>query len=125
MKINLTLHSYHFYVFKKIENICFISSELELLHLGSVSLSVCCLKMSKTVKKSFKTCQKSCSLSICLSIGQKLSNCLKCVKPCQKKKFQNLSEHVYKVSKHVKKVSKHVKKDVLFSVMTVLLSKNS
>ena len=58
----------------------FLSSESELLHLGSVSLSVC-----PSVRLSVKKCQK------------------------MSKTVKNVSKHVKKVSKPVKKVSKPVK----------------
>ena len=130
--------------FNPIQNLEFLSSEPELLHLGSVCLSVCrsvclsvglsvcrskkcqkCQKLSKKCQNMSKKCQnmsykigRSIHLSICLSVGQKnVKKCQKSVKTCQKgiKTCQNMS-------KMFKPCQNKSKKDVLFS-MTVLPSK--
>ena len=97
----------------------FLSSEPELLHLGSVCLSVCrskkcqkCQKLSKKCQNMSKKCQnmsykigRSVHLSICLSVGQKnVKKCQKSVKTCQKgiKTCQNMSKMFQTLSKQVK-----------------------
>ena len=105
----------------------FLSSESELLHLGSVCVSVGQknVKKCQNMSKSVKTCHiRQVGLSICQSVCLSVKKMSKSVKACQK-----VSKHVKKVSKPVKTRQKSFKtcqnkskKDVLFS-MTVLLSK--